>query len=70
MNICKSHSHIQLFEAPGIVAHQVPLSRQEYWSEEPFPSLEGGVFPTQGVKPGVPALQADSLPCEPHMYYS
>ena len=24
-----------------------------------------GIFPTQGTKPQSPALQADSLPCEP-----
>ena len=36
-------SHVQLFVAPWTVAHQVPLSmefsRQEYWSELPFPPL-------------------------------
>ena len=34
-------SHVWLFVAPWIVAHQAPLSmefpRQEYWSELPFP---------------------------------
>ena len=29
----------------------------------PFPSP--GIFPTQGLNPGFPALQADSLPSEP-----
>ena len=28
-------------------------------------SLLGGIFPTQGLNPGLPALQADSLPSEP-----
>ena len=36
------------------------LSRQEYWSGLPFPSL--GDLPDPGVEPGSPALQADSLP--------
>ena len=43
--------------------HQVPLSmrfsRQEYWSELTFPSP--GDLPDPGIKPGSPALQADSL---------
>ena len=49
------------------VAYQAPLSmgfsRQEYWSELPFPSP--GDLPDPGIKPGSPALQADSLPTEP-----
>ena len=28
-------------------------------------SLLQGIFPTQGLNPGLPALQADSLPSEP-----
>ena len=48
---------------PWTVAHQAPLSvgfsRQEYWSGLPFPSL--GDVPDSGIKPGSPALQADSL---------
>ena len=35
------------------------FSRQEYWSELPFPSL--GDLPDPGIKLGSPALQADSL---------
>ena len=38
------------------------FSRQEYWSELPFPSP--GDLPNLGVKSGSPALQADSLPPE------
>ena len=42
---------------------QVPLSigfsRQEYWSGLPFPFP--GDLPDPGIKPGSPALQADSL---------
>ena len=48
------------------VACQAPLSlgfsRQEYWSGLPFPSP--GDLPNPGIKPGSPALQADSLPTE------
>ena len=38
------------------------FSRQEYWSGLPFPSP--GALPDPGIKPGSPALQADSLPTE------
>ena len=51
---------------PWTVACQAPLSmgfsRQEYWSELPFPSP--GDLPNPGIEPGSPALQADSLPTE------
>ena len=40
------------------------FSRPEYWSGQPFPSPGG--LPNPGVKPRSPALQADSLPVEPH----
>ena len=47
---------------PWTVAHQAPLSmefsREEYWSGLPFPSP--GDRPYPGIKPGSPALQADS----------
>ena len=39
------------------------LSRQEYWSGLPFASP--GDLPDPGIKPGSPALQADTLPFEP-----
>ena len=59
-------SRVQLFVNPGTVAHQAPLfmefSRQEYGSELPFHFL--GALPSPGIKPGSPALQADSLPAE------
>ena len=52
---------------PWTVAHQAPLSmefsRQAYWSGLPFPSPENLPYP--GIKPGSPALQANSLPTEP-----
>ena len=48
---------------PWTVARQAPLSmrfsRQEHWSGLPFPSPGG--LPNPGIKPGCPALQADSL---------
>ena len=48
------------------VAHQAPLSiglsRQDYWSGLPCPPA--GELPDPGIKPGSPALQADSLPAE------
>ena len=52
---------------PWTVACQDPLSieisRQEYWSELPFPSP--GDLPDPGIEPGSPALLADSLLSEP-----
>ena len=39
------------------------LSRQEYWSEYPFPSP--GDLSKSGIKPGSPALQEDSLLSRP-----
>ena len=57
-------SHVQLFATLCTIACQAPLpmgfSRQEYWSGLPVPSP--GVLPNPGIKPGSPALQADSLP--------
>ena len=53
--------------APWTIARQAPLSmefsRQEYWSGKPF--LSPGDLPDPGIKPGSPALQADSLQSEP-----
>ena len=52
---------------PWTVALQAPLSmrfsRQEYWSGLPFPPP--GDLPNPEIKPGSPALQADSLLAEP-----
>ena len=60
-------SHVQLFVIPQTVAHQAALSlefsRRVYWSGLPFPSPRD--LSDLGIKPGSPALQADSLPCEP-----
>ena len=56
-----------LCEYMNYIAHQAPLSMkfssQEYWSVLPFPSP--GELPEPGIYPGLPALQADSLPSEP-----
>ena len=52
----ESLSRVWLFTTPPTIAYQVPLStgfsRQEYWSELPFPSA--GIFPTQGLNLGLP----------------
>ena len=54
------------FATPCTVAHQAPpsmgVSRQEYWSELPFPSP--GDLPDPGFEPRSPALEANSLPSE------
>ena len=60
-------SCVQLIVTSWIVAHQVPLSmkfpRQKYRSRLPFPFWRDLLDP--GIKPGSPALQADSLLSEP-----
>ena len=60
-------SRVRLFVTPWTVSHQAPLSmeffRQEYWSVLPLPSPLD--LPDPGIKPGSPALQADTLPSEP-----
>ena len=56
-------SHVDPPVTPWTIAHQAPLStgfsRQEYWSGLKFPSP--GYLSHPGIKPGSPALQADSL---------
>ena len=60
-NVCQLLSCVQLFMTPWTLDCQAPLSMkfswQEYWSELPFPST--------GIEPWSPALQADILPSEP-----
>ena len=65
--VCLLLSRAWLFATPQTMAHQAPLSMG-------FPSkntglgscsLLQGIFPTQGLNLGLPALQADSLPAEP-----
>ena len=66
-HMCQSLSRFWLFATPQTVAHQNPLSmefsRQEYWSQLPFPSP--GDLPNPGIEPRSPALWADCLPSEP-----
>ena len=63
----KSLSRVQIFVILWTVAYQAPLSmglsRQEYWSGLPFPSPVD--LPHPGIKPGSPALDADTLTSEP-----
>ena len=65
--VCELLSCIQLYATLWVVSRQASLSmgffRQEYWSGLPFPS--SGALPSPGIKPGCPALQADSLPSGP-----
>ena len=59
----KSLSRVLLFATPWTVAYQAPpsmgFSRQECWSELPFPSP--GDLPDPGIERGSAALQADAL---------
>ena len=57
----KSLSCVWLFATPWTI-QSMEFSRPEYWSGKPFPSPAD--LPDPGVKPGSPALQADSLPTE------
>ena len=65
-SVCQLLSRVRLSATPWTVAHQAPLSmefyRQEHWSGLPFPSPED--LPDPGIKPGSPALWADSLSSE------
>ena len=57
-HVCVSHSVVSSsLWPPGL---SLEFSRQEYWSGLPFPS--SGDLSDPGIKPGSPALQADSLP--------
>ena len=60
----KSLSCVQFFVTLWTVAYQalpsMGFSRQEYWSGLLFPSP--GDPPNPGIKPGSPALQADTSP--------
>ena len=63
----KSLSCVRLFLTPWTIPYQASLSmgfsRQEYRSGLPFPSP--GNLPDSGIKPGSPALEADTLTSEP-----
>ena len=56
-------SRLVVSDSPWTVAHQAPLSmgfpRQESWSGLPFPSP--GDLLDQGIEPGYPTSQVDSL---------
>ena len=60
-------SHVQLFVIPWTIVYQFPpsmeFSRQEYWSELPFPSPGDLLNPV--IKPSSLLLQADTLLSEP-----
>ena len=47
----KSLSRVRLFATPW-TTQSMEFSSPEYWSGQPFPSP--GVFPTQGLNPGLP----------------
>ena len=59
---CMPLSRVQLFATPWTL-HSMEFSRPECWSGEPFPSTVD--FPSPGMEPRSPSLQADSLPAEP-----
>ena len=67
--VCESLSHVQFFVTSWTVALQalshMGFSRQEYWSELPFPSPRD--LPNPGIEPESP--KADSLPFEPPGIY-
>ena len=60
-------SHVRLFATPRTVAYQAPLSmgfsRQEYWSELPFPFP--GDLPGSGIEPASPPLAGRFVTAEP-----
>ena len=60
--VCKSLSRVRLFATPWTIL-SMELSRPEYRSGYPFPSL--GDLPYPRIKPRSSALPADSLPAEP-----
>ena len=71
--VCKMILNLDLFVSSQLdsgetfEAHQAPLSmefsKQEYWSELPFPFP--GNLPNPGIEPRSPASQADALTSEP-----
>ena len=63
----KSFSHVQLFSTPWTIACQAPMSRNSPGKNTGVSScfLLQRIFPTQGLNPGLPTLQADRSPSEP-----
>ena len=55
----KSLSYVQVFTNPWAIAYEAPpsmgFSRQEYWSELPFPSP--GDLPDPGIEPSFPTCR-------------
>ena len=69
-NVCacvlSCFSHVQLFATLWTVAHQAPLSRQEYWNG--LPCLSPGDLLDPGIKLMslmTPALEVGFLPLAP-----
>ena len=59
----ESESHTQVLrDRMDYIVHVILQARILEW--QPFPSP--GDLPNPGIKPRSPALQADSLPAEPH----
>ena len=58
---CPTLCHSMDFSPPGSTVHGI--SRQEYWSGLPFPSV--GDLPNPGIDPRFPVLQAKSFLSEP-----
>ena len=67
VSVLSHFSHVRLFAILWTITCQVSLSmgfsRQEYWSGLPGPPP--GDLPNSGIKPRVPALEADALTSEP-----
>ena len=67
-----SRSVVSDSATPRTVAYQMSLStgfsRQQYQNGLPFPSP--GDLPDPQIKPGSPALQADTLPSDPTLLYA
>ena len=65
--VCQSSDRVRPFVTPWTAVHQAPLSmgvsRQEYWSGLPFPSL--GDLPNPGTEPTSPALAGRFFTTEP-----
>ena len=59
--LCLTFCDLMDYSPPGSSVHGIP--RQEYWGGLPF--LSPGDLLDPEIKPGSPALQADSLLSEP-----
>ena len=62
--LCFESCSVVLDSATPWTVQSMEFSRSEYWRWVAF-SLLQGIFPTQGLNPGLPALQVDSLTAEP-----